>query len=996
MARGETALKEHTASSGRLNPGSRRLRSGSAGGKQGGTSGRKKSAARKAASKPAKRGTKKSTARRKKSAPVRNPIRDDVSIIIVFAVSVLLFLGCLGLGGRVGNGLGNIFFGLMGVMAWIFPFALFFSVAFTVANRGNPKLVRKIIGGILLFVFIAAFAQLLSDGYMRGMHVTDCYIISSEDHSGGGFLGGIIVYLFGTAFGEIGAFILSAAGIIISLILLTQQPLITAIGKHSRKAAVRRKARREALRAADRRAYERRMRDEERIREDAENKALKDAGRSGKNKDRGKADSGRSSDTARTAAFSEEFIAAVRAEAARGENIKDTAAPGHKEDTVGKTQRTGKDHAGSTVRGGRTAAGTPLQGGAASAKEQPERFGSPARSAVKTAGDAFPIPEFLKKNEKAPEKAGSAEGEAAKKRLAAAKAAGNAQISISGMRDGGAVVPEVSQEEGTAHGRTASSAAGESVGPRQNAEKEKRETSAEREMGIRQVESQIGKTPSAEYVKPPVRLLTPGKHFRAESEQNIMATAEKLQKTLMNFGVNVKVTGVSCGPTVTRYELQPDQGVKVSRIVNLQDDIKLNLAAAEIRIEAPIPGKAAVGIEVPNKDFQPVMLREIIDTKEFQESRARLAFAVGKDLSGRPVIADIEKMPHLLIAGATGSGKSVCINTLIMSLIYKYSPAEVRLLMIDPKVVELKIYDGIPHLLIPVVTDAKKAASALNWAVGEMTKRYQLFASYTGVRDIKSYNAMAERMSHGGDGTEKIDKLPRIVVIVDELADLMMVASQDVEDAICRLAQLARAAGIHLVIATQRPSVNVVTGQIKANMPSRIALAVSSGVDSRTIIDMNGAEKLLGKGDMLYYPQGYPKPARVQGAFVSDQDISRVVDFLTAQKTDEVYNEKEKSDQAKIVASIESGVNGMTNGAVSSDSGRDEYFTDAGRLIIEKDKASIGMLQRAFKIGFNRAARIMDQLCDAGVVGGEEGTKPRKILMTAEEFEQFAAGKKAE
>ena len=482
-----------------------------------------------------------------------------------------------------------------------------------------------------------------------------------------------------------------------------------------------------------------------------------------------------------------------------------------------------------------------------------------------------------------------------------------------------------------------------------------------------------------EYTFPPVSLLKKGTKSNGDSNAHLRETAGKLQETLHNFGVNVTITNVSCGPTVTRYELQPEQGVKVSKIVSLTDDIKLNLAATDIRIEAPIPGKAAVGIEVPHANNTTVMLRELIQSDAFQKSESRLAFAAGKDIAGKPVIADIAKMPHLLIAGATGSGKSVCINTLIMSILYKASPEEVKLIMIDPKVVELSVYNGIPHLFIPVVTDPKKAAGALNWAVAEMTERYNKFAQYN-VRDIKGYNAKVDALTDI-EADKKPPRLPQIVIIVDELADLMMVAPGEVEDSICRLAQLARAAGIHLIIATQRPSVNVITGLIKANMPSRIAFSVSSGVDSRTILDMNGAEKLLGKGDMLFYPQGYQKPARVQGAFVSDQEVSAVVEFLASQNPSAAYSQE---IQEKIEA-----VKEASSSATDAANERDAYFKDAGKFIIEKDKASIGMLQRMFKIGFNRAARIMDQLCEAGVVGEEEGTKPRKVLMSMEEFEQF-------
>ena len=453
----------------------------------------------------------------------------------------------------------------------------------------------------------------------------------------------------------------------------------------------------------------------------------------------------------------------------------------------------------------------------------------------------------------------------------------------------------------------------------------------------------------------------------------------RLQETLQTFGVRVTITDISQGPAVTRYELQPEQGIKVSRILSLTDDIKLNLAATDIRIEAPIPGKAAIGIEVPNKENTAVGLRELLETKEFQEFSSKLAFAVGKDIGGKTVVSDIAKMPHMLIAGSTGSGKSVCINTLIMSILYKADPSEVKLILVDPKVVELSVYNGIPHLLIPVVTDPKKASAALQWGVAEMTDRYKKFADYN-VRDLKGFNQKMEELKQKGE-TGLPEKMPQIVIIVDELADLMMVAPGEVEESICRLAQLARAAGIHLIIATQRPSVDVITGLIKANMPSRVAFAVSSGVDSRTILDMNGAEKLLGKGDMLFYPQGYSKPVRVQGAFVSDGEVSAVVDYLKNQNIGNVYNQDVEEKLKDMGSSSTAGASGGSE--------YDAYFADAGRLIIDKDKASIGMLQRMFKIGFNRAARIMDQLADMGVVGEEEGTKPRKVLMGSEEFEQL-------
>ncbi len=498
-----------------------------------------------------------------------------------------------------------------------------------------------------------------------------------------------------------------------------------------------------------------------------------------------------------------------------------------------------------------------------------------------------------------------------------------------------------------------------------------------------------GKSGKDRYRFPTPDLLAPRKAKKgADSDRELKETAGRLEQILGNFGVKVNVTQYSRGPSVTRYELQPEQGVKVSKIVGLADDIKLNLAATDIRIEAPIPGKAAVGIEVPNKENTAVPFRDLVESPEFDKFPANLIFAVGKDIGGKTVFADIAKMPHLLIAGATGSGKSVCINTIIMGILFKAHPDDVKMIMIDPKVVELSVYNGIPHLLIPVVTDPKKAAAALHWGVAEMTERYKKFADLN-VRDLKGYNKKAESMRSAGD-PEAPEKMPQILIIVDELADLMMVSPGEVEESICRLAQLARACGIHLIIATQRPSVDVITGLIKANMPSRVAFAVSSGVDSRTILDMVGAEKLLGKGDMLFYPQGYPKPARIQGPFVSDDEVSDVVEFLKDYVPEGVADESVE-EQINSIA-VESGASGTSGGAGDADSAYDEYFAEAGRFIIEKDKASIGMLQRMFKIGFNRAARIMDQLCDAGVVGEEEGTKPRKILMSAAEFEQILGG----
>jgi S-DNA-T family DNA segregation ATPase FtsK/SpoIIIE len=473
---------------------------------------------------------------------------------------------------------------------------------------------------------------------------------------------------------------------------------------------------------------------------------------------------------------------------------------------------------------------------------------------------------------------------------------------------------------------------------------------------------------TGEYRFPPADLLeeNSGNRKNIKTYKSIaIEGARKLEETLSSFGVAAKVINISRGPTVTRYELQPSIGVKVSKIVNLSDDISLNLASAGVRIEAPIPGKAAIGIEVANKEVSTVLLREVIESSEFGQHPSKLAFALGKDITGECIVADIAKMPHLLVAGATGSGKSVCINSLITSLIYKASPDEVKFLMVDPKVVELGVYNGIPHLLIPVVTDPKKAAGALNWAVQEMVNRYKLFADKA-VRDIKGYN---ELMRSSGEGCV----LPQIVVIIDELADLMMVAPNDVEDAICRLAQMARAAGMHLVIATQRPSVDVITGVIKANIPSRISFAVSSQVDSRTILDMSGAEKLLGKGDMLFYPVGRPKPIRVQGAFVSDKEVEKVVEFVKSQGSVEY--------DSNIIEEID-----KDNSTVESGPEDDELLPRAIDLVVESGQASVSLIQRKLKVGYARAARIVDQMEERGIVGGYEGSKPRQILISKQQW----------
>ncbi len=474
------------------------------------------------------------------------------------------------------------------------------------------------------------------------------------------------------------------------------------------------------------------------------------------------------------------------------------------------------------------------------------------------------------------------------------------------------------------------------------------------------------------YVIPDAELLNINTNLKLDKDgkKELLANADKLEKTLLSFGVEAKILEVTKGPSVTRFELQPKAGIKVSKIVNLSDDIALGLAAKGVRIEAPIPGKSAIGIEVPNKEQTPVFFREILESNEFKNNNYKVACALGKDITGKCIVTDLSRMPHVLIAGATGSGKSVCINTLIVSILYKYSPEDVKLLMVDPKVVELSVYNGIPHLLIPVVTEPKKAAAALNWAVNEMTRRYKLFAD-NGVRNVDSYNELAKK------GLVD-EKLPYVVIIIDELADLMMACPRDVEDYICRLAQMARAAGMHLVIATQRPSVDVITGLIKANVPSRISFAVSSQVDSRTILDSSGAEKLLGKGDMLFYPVGEAKPKRVQGAFISEEEVENIISFIKDTEEDNKYEEE-----------ILEHINSASDGTLEKKEDSDELLDEAIKIVVETGQVSTSYLQRRLRIGFNRAARIIEELEDNGIISSRDGNKPRQVLISKEEVKNM-------
>lgn len=875
---------------------------------------------------------------RKSSAPMKEPesfIRSEVTIILSFAAAVLLFLSNFHLCGVAGDFLRGLQLGVFGMAGFAFPLLLFLGICFYLSNRGNAAAMLKLAAAVAAFLTLCGFAQLLfGRGVEEEQGIFECYRLSSAGGMGGGLVGGAICVALKFFLGTMGAYLVLGVCFIISAVCITERSFVRAVKKKSD--AAYQYAREDMDRRRERQEEKRRLRAEQKVRGvnlDSTDLWAEELNGEGEEDYEGYEEYAEEypeyvkSSPNHTEAEQEqmqsdlEYSASVSpADVFRGKICLPPEYP-NDDDTA-------PFDVDDVIRQEESAQSLVTEGSRAETNYDPIEPEDKGMASGIVGGNSFVIPEGEKRVVTANGKIIETETEALQKKLELKK-----QEARQAAEDKGTAVSQQLQQEDA---------------------------------------------PKKEYVFPPLNLLKRGSHTAGNhSEKEYKETAIKLQQTLHNFGVGVTVTNISCGPAVTRYELHPEQGVKVSRIVGLADDIKLSLAAEDIRIEAPIPGKSAVGIEVPNKENNTVYLRDLLESENFKNHQSRLAFAVGKDIGGQVVVTDIAKMPHLLIAGATGSGKSVCINTLIMSIIYKSKPEDVKLIMVDPKVVELSVYNGIPHLLIPVVTDPKKASGALNWAVAEMTDRYKKFAQYN-VRDLKGYNAKIENIKDIDDDN-KPTKLPQIVIIVDELADLMMVCPGDVEDAICRLAQLARAAGIHLVIATQRPSVNVITGLIKANVPSRIAFSVSSGVDSRTIIDMNGAEKLLGKGDMLFYPAGFPKPQRVQGAFVSDQEVQKVVDFLTEQGMTANYStDVERQMDASSSAA-----------AAGSTSSRDEYFEQAGRFIIEKEKASIGMLQRMFKIGFNRAARIMDQLAEIGVVGAEEGTKPRQVLMTMEEFEDM-------
>ncbi len=902
-------------------------------------------------------------------------LKSELVVIGVVALTIFLFLCNFGICGAFGNAVSGVLFGLFGITAYIAPLVILGTVVISIANFGSSASTRKVISGIVLFFLVGIIAELLS-GRPQSAESYDIKMIysqASEYRNGGGVFAGSLAYLSYKYLSLVGSVLLILLLSIAAIVVFTQHSFVGGLKKGGRRIidrtrqeadnyrdyAEKRREKMEQRRAQveeERRLMLEQKEDEKILRMEKkvagvmlDTELKKDEDEEQPDKKIKIHDEEEKTDKNLFIPDEDEFHDDIHEITLKNaiDEIESADEDIYEQDSH-ESFKVHEIHVEPELHLSDEDQDTFEDDNVAEEEKPPIKL--VARSADEMTGDHDPLPDVPIHAEHL---GNGMNGEYVVHAQDHISQSSNANTSING----------------------ASKSAASPLGPGPHT------TSPGMEKEIEKHKKAINK----KYVFPPLSLLEKGvKNKNTDTARQLKETALKLQETLRTFGVNVQVTDISQGPAVTRFELQPEAGVRVNKIVSLSDDIKMNLAASDIRIEAPIPGKAAVGIEVPNKENQAVALRDLFESQEYKNFSSKLAFAVGKDIAGKTVVTDIAKMPHLLIAGATGSGKSVCINTIIMSLIYKADPKDVQMIMIDPKIVELSVYNGIPHLMIPVVTDPKKAAAALNWAVAEMTNRYKKFAD-TGVRDLKGYNKLL---------TEKNDPdnppLPQLVVIVDELADLMMVSANEVEDAICRLTQLARAAGIHLIIATQRPSVDVITGLIKANMPSRIAFAVSSGVDSRTILDINGAEKLLGKGDMLFYPQGYTKPARVQGAFVSDKEVQAVTDFLKNQGIDSSYSEEIEMQINNMQS--QSGSSGASFGSGEADSGRDEYFVQAGNIIIEKEKASIGMLQRVFKIGFNRAARIMDQLCEAGVVGDEEGTKPRKVLMSKAEFESFLNG----
>jgi len=964
--------------------------------------------------KSSSRGRRTPSRSKKKLKKNQNPgIAEEILLFGSLGLTILLFLGCCGLLGSFGKVVHDVLIGLFGMVGFLFPFIFFVVSAFIISNKWEKVAKVKVTSSIILIFVLCCVAQLIfaKDSYTEKL--SDYY---TDKAGNGGFIGGVLSEFFCKYIGLIGTWVILIVLFIICIVLLTDRSFFTSIKEGTKMISA------DAKRNADYRRQVNEVRSMEREERDMERWARRnekheryvakqEAKRAAQLEERRKRAEERMAENSARMSFDASDLK---------KNAKSDFEP-VTDDTISGFEPVTEEADETYTYPGETVV----------SEEELREITGPESMFYGNSSSYVSTVSRPKKEEDEEEKA--EEGLMSRSKLSERSYNGDV-TEITGYYEG-ASEEELFGENGgfgdpKPHVRTShkiSIASDEErskqdayerdmyvddedtfeddygdvaeIFDKRNAKEVIPGSRPRKSHGIDLAEENRKSEPKSQVVSqgraikgkrggkiklPPVTLLNEVRFSgKGNPTAELNETARELKETLKNFGLDITITGSSRGPAVTRYELQLPVGVSVKKITGLADDIMMSLGAKDIRIEAPIPGKKAVGIELPNKESTMVHFRELIESKAFKGFDSKVAFAVGKDLSGDIVVTDISKMPHLLIAGATGSGKSVCINTLIMSILYKATPDDVRLIMIDPKMVELSVYNGIPHLLIPVVTDPKKASSALAWAVNEMTERYSKFAELE-VRDMKGYNSkVASNPSLASEGHEK---MPQIVIVVDELADLMMVAAKEVEESICRLAQLARAAGIYLILATQRPSVDVITGLIKANMPSRIAFSVSSNVDSRTILDMAGAERLLGNGDMFFYPRGYNKPARVQGAFVSDDEVNRVVDFLKSQTDGNVYDTKAQSAVESGAAS--SGSSGSP-GLVDPNGAYDDLFAAAGAAVIESDKASIGMLQRKFKVGFNRAARIMDQLCDEGVVGAEEGTKPRKILMTMDEFNQL-------
>ena len=987
--------------------------------KSSGTATRKNTSGRKTTSNGKNSAGRKSTAAGRKSSGAGNTARQHkrtadeintykdqlafetgITILVLSIISIFFYLCFLGVCGKIGIVLTGIHFGLFGWISWLMPVMAVISYVFAVVNAGDRRVPRKIISGGVLLVLLGALTELIFQQeilteYFTSNHVLHheyfkCLYMSLEDvakHGKGS--GGIIGRGIGTALSSVigkGG----AAVVLLGLILLCayifhglemmaslrkknaykeqmeaeydrfvqeendyREPSYCVISKSRRADQAAASRARVTLQAVDLQAAGRRL-DEIETREKQERIAAKEQKEKLKKLEKEKK--------------KEQAAAAKAWEAAKPENQKETpelSIPAGMQEIIG-AENDDSEFDVMQERPEPQKAMVDVEKKTAVSVSEPS-----AKEPVSEKKSEMDIPIYREEmNHKFRSVAGTApDAEAAGQKPAAAGAGAvlagepvSTASEVSSNVPGSVPRKKSAPKKQSSHGRIG----GDDYVSNSDTFNALNDSKVENE--------------TIPYQFPPIDLLSlPTKQESSgTSDKDLRETAMRLKDTLQSFNVEVEMGAVTCGPTVTRYEVLPAQGVRVNKITNLADDLKLSLAAPSIRIEAPIPGKSAVGIEVPNEKPSSVHFRELLEGEAFEKAKSPVAFAVGKDIGGKVIVTDIAKMPHLLIAGATGSGKSVCINTLIMSILYKSDPNEVKLIMIDPKVVELSCYNGIPHLYCPVVTDPKEAAASLNWAVREMMDRYNKFKEL-GVRNIAGYNEKIKSVENAE--AAGYTHMPLLVIIVDEFADLMMVASKEVEDAVCRLAQLARAAGIHLILATQRPSVNVITGVIKANIPSRIAFSVSSAIDSRTILDKGGAEKLLGKGDMLFFPSGYSEPVRLQGAFVSDKEVSDVVAFLCNNNETPVYN-----DKVTEIVDIPAGADSTSEDKKSD---VDEYFEDAGRFVIDSGRAAAGQLQRKFSIGFNRAGRIIDQLNKAGVVGPAVGTKPRQVLMTMEQFEVY-------